>query len=125
MLFLFATVPSFAQEVDPSKISCANFSNGVYAMAQKVQEDPKITSPEQLLKAVGVEKATMSKYPEAAKLVTLAARMVLTSKARKYSPEDHQQGSEVMCLNHEGNIEEMNEALTAVLQHLETKAGSV
>jgi len=125
MLFLFATVPSFAQEVDSSKVSCQNFSAGVYSMAQKVQEEPTIVSPKQLLKAVGVKDEMLTKYPKAAELVTLAARMVLTPKARKYSPEDHQQGSEVMCLNHDGNVEEMIETLTTVLQHLETKAGSV
>lgn len=123
LLFLFASTFSLSQEVDSSKISCQNFSAGVYAMAQKVEEEPTIVTPKELLKAVGVQEQMLKDYPEAAKLVTLAARMVLTTQGRKYSPEDHQQGSEVMCMNYGGEISAMNHVLTELLKTLDKEHG--
>src|SRR5258708_34551157 len=81
LLFLFATVPSFA--LDTTKVDCENFSSGIMKMAQKVEADPKLTA-DKLLQVSGVEKEVLKKYPDVAKLLSLATRMITSTEGRNY-----------------------------------------
>ena len=117
-LFLFATIPSFAQEPSTqlNQEGCGIYASVVSRMFLGLQENPK-AQVEELFKIVTPESEEAYKdTPEDIKELVKLSAQLLIHEGPNYQVDEVYENVKSFCFRHRGNVETMIKGLKKVLK---------